>query len=223
MTTNPENKTFPPALLYWVLGIVAIVAGLALSIGQQDNATPPSLESATLLLPPRETAAITLTDQNGKAFGPEQLQGTYNFMFFGYTHCPDICPATLFQFKTMAKLLTAYPKLKAKTRFILVSIDPHRDTPEHLKEYVEYYHPDFIGLTGSAEDIKTYSRQMGVIYERRDSEDDENKDQYLVDHSSAILLTNPAGQLQAVFSAPHNADRLIKDYQAIFNYLEQAS
>jgi len=223
MNTSPESKSFPTALLYWLIAIVAVIAGLALSIGQKDNTSPPKLESATLLLPPRESAPIMLTDQDGKPFGPEQLQGTYNFMFFGYTHCPDICPATLYQFKTIEKMLQAHPEMKAKTRFILVSIDPERDTPKHLKEYVEYYHPDFIGLTGSPEDIKKYSRQMGVIYERRDNEDEPDSEQYLVDHSSAILLTNPDGQLQAVFSAPHNAELIIKDYQAIYSYLEQAS
>jgi protein SCO1/2 len=201
---------------------VALIGGIWLSVSQEQHITaPPELASASLLLPARETADVTLIDQNGDAFGKEQLKGSYHFFFFGYTNCPDICPATLYQFKILAKKLQDFPEILAKTHFVLVSIDPQRDTASHLKEYVEYYHPDFIGLTGPEPDIKTFSRQMGVIYERRPAEDPSSADQYLVDHSSAVLLTNPAGQLQAVFSAPHEPDRILKDYLAIYQYLEQ--
>lgn len=219
-----KKSKFPSQLWYWLLALVALVGGIWLSINQQQHTTePPQLASASLLLPARETADVTLVDQNGKAFAKQQLKGSYNFMFFGYTNCPDICPATLYQFKTLAKKLQPYPEILANTNFILVSIDPQRDTSKHLKEYVEYYHPDFIGLTGAEQDIKTFSRQMGVIYERRSIEDASSPDQYLVDHSSAILLTNPAGQLQAVFGVPHNPDLILKDYLAIYQYLEQQS
>ena len=119
-------------------------------------------------------------------------------------------------------MLQTNPDLYANTRFILVSVDPQRDTSAQLKEYVKYYHPDFIGVTGAAENIKTFSRQMGVIYERREPED-KDSDNYIVDHSSAILMTNPDGQLQVIYSAPHKAEALVKDYQTIYNYLEGRS
>lgn len=228
MTEPRMSKThkskIPSQLWYWLLAIIALAGGIWLSVSQQQhNTEPPELASATLLLPARDIADVTLIDQNGEAFGKEQLKGKYSFLFFGYTNCPDICPATLYQFKIISKKLEPFPEIMARTNFILVSIDPQRDTATHLKDYVEYYHPDFIGLTGSEPDIKSFSRQMGVIYERRPVEDASSSDRYLVDHSSAILLTNPAGQLQAVFGTPHNPDRILKDYLAIYQYLELQS
>jgi protein SCO1/2 len=222
MPVNPENDTHPAKLFYWLLAVAALTVGVLLAVMKQAPQQPPTLEAATLLSPAKMVSPQGLVDHNGKPFDSPQLQGHYSFIFFGYTHCPDICPATLYQFKTVAKMLQSSPELYARTRFILVSVDPQRDTSAQLKEYVKYYHPDFIGVTGAAADIKTFSRQMGVIYERREPEDKES-DNYIVDHSSAILMTNPDGNLQVIFSAPHNAEILVKDYQSIYNFLEGKS
>jgi len=225
MPANQQNNKRSSWLPYVLLAIIASIGGAVLSLSNQQPTPPPELATATLLTPGKSINPSGLVDHDGKAFGLEQLQGFYTFIFFGYTHCPDICPATLYQFKTMAKTLKSQqPELFARTRFMLASIDPQRDTPQHLKDYVQYYDPAFIGITGSVDDIKIFSRQMGVIFERRENEDEteKNKDNndYLVDHSSAILMVNPEGHLKAVFSAPHNATEILKDYQSIFNYLE---
>ncbi len=219
MPANRANAKPQARWLYWLLALVALAAGILLATMNKAPRQAPTLEAATLLLPPKTVSPQGLVDHNGKPFALPQLQGHYSFIFFGYTNCPDICPATLYQFKTVAKMLQSSPDLYAHTRFILVSIDPQRDTSEQLKEYVAYYHPDFIGVTGADENIKRFSRQMGVIYERREA-DDNDSDNYLVDHSSAILMTNPEGQLQVIFSAPHNAETLVRDYQRIYKFLE---
>lgn len=224
MPANPENNKRSNTLPYILLALVATLAGAWLAMNGQQTATPPELSSATLLTPPKTVQPTGLIDQDGKPFGIEQFRGAYTFIFFGYTHCPDICPATLYQFKSMAKVLQEqHPAIHKKTRFMLVSIDPERDTPQYLKDYVQYYNPEFIGITGQLDDIKQFSRQMGVIFERRENEDDAGNTEdnnYLVDHSSAILLSNPQGQLQAVFSAPHQANTIIKDYQSLYQFLE---
>jgi protein SCO1/2 len=219
MPANPEIDKHPSKWLYWLLAVSALVAGFMLYLMNKTPQQPPTLEAATLLIPAKIVAPQGLVDHDGKPFASSQLHGHYSFIFFGYTHCPDVCPATLYQFKTVAKMLQSSPDLYARTRFILVSVDPQRDTSAQLKEYVKYYHPDFIGVTGPAENIKTFSRQMGVIYERREPEDKDG-DNYIVDHSSAILMTNPDGHLQVIFSAPHNAEALVRDYQSIYNFLE---
>ena len=157
------------------IAIAVIALGLGLFYASRTNHTePPLLESATLLMPPKLISEPGLVDHNNKPFTLSSLKGKWSFFFFGYTNCPDVCPATLYQFKMMAKLLEAYPKLKSTTRFILVSIDPERDTTKQLKSYVQYYNPDFIGVTGKQEKIHSFSRQMGVIYERRDIEGGNN-------------------------------------------------
>ena len=225
MPAKSENNKRSPWIPYVLLAIIASIAGAVLSLSQQQPAKPPELSTATLLTPAKSFQPTGLIDQDGKAFGIEDFKGVYTFIFFGYTNCPDICPATLYQFKIMAAALQKeQPAIYKKTRFMLVSIDPERDTAQHLKEYVHYYNPAFIGLTGKLEDITKFSRQMGVIFERRENEetaDAQATDNYLVDHSSAILMTDTSGHLKAVFTAPHNAVDIIKEYQLIFNYLEK--
>ncbi len=222
MPDNPANEKYPSNQFYWWLALAALVAGILFASFTKSPRQAPTLEAATLLTPPKAVAPQGLVDHLGQPFELPQLEGHYSFIFFGYTHCPDICPATLYQFKRVAKILQANPDLYKRTRFILVSIDPQRDSSKQLAEYVSYYHPDFIGVTGPEKNIKTFSRQMGVIYERREAEN-KDSDNYIVDHSSAILMTNPKGQLQVVFSAPHNAESLAKDYQAIYRFLEDES
>jgi len=216
---NKDNRN-SYKLIISTAAVIALLAGLFAS--QQFNntpATPPELNNATLLLPPKLIQPSGLIDHNSQPFNLEQMKGYWSFVFFGYTNCPDVCPATLFQFKTIAKMLDSHPDVKAKTRFILVSIDPERDTAKHLKEYVQYYHPDFIGVTGNNKDIYTFSRQMGVIFQRQEPEAKSEPDDYLVDHSSAILMLNPKGQLQVIYSAPHQAEGILKDYLSIYQYI----
>jgi len=217
MSQNHKENSNQHKFIYGTVAIIAVLAGLfVMQLNKEQPAAPLELINATLLKPAKIVKPSGLIDHNNQAFGLKQMQGHWSFVFFGYTNCPDVCPATLFQFKNIAKMLDAHPHIKANTRFILVSIDPERDDAKHLKEYVQYYHPDFIGITGNNKDIYSFSRQMGVIYQRQAPEKKSEPDNYLVDHSSAILMLNPLGQLQVVYSAPHEAETILKDYIAIY-------
>lgn len=219
MSQNHKENSNQHKFIYITAAIIALAAGLLAMQLNKKPTTPPKLINATLLLPPKLIQPTGLIDHNNQPFGLQQMQGHWSFVFFGYTNCPDVCPATMFQFKKIANMLDAYPKVKVNTRFMLVSIDPERDNASHLKEYVQYYHPDFIGITGNDKDIYTFSRQMGVIYQRQKPEEKSEPDNYLVDHSSAILMLNPEGQLQVVYSAPHEAEKILQDYLAIYQYI----
>ncbi len=130
-------------------------------------------------------------------------------MFFGYTYCPDICPLTL------ALLQEVYGQLaeadRAVTQIVLVSVDPQRDTPARLREYLAYFNPDFVGLTGSEAALTEFSRQMGALFIKPDT----SETYYTVDHSARIFLVGPTGATVALFSPPYTAAGILSDYLAI--------
>ena len=136
-------------------------------------------------------------------------------MFFGYVHCPDICPITL---QTMNEMLTAIDDndVSDALQIIFVSVDPERDKPELLASYVEYFNKAFIGATAPMADLRPLTRSLGISHElHKQSEDDVS---YLVDHSSAIVLINPQGEFAGLFSAPHDALAMARDMTRIIEY-----
>lgn len=133
---------------------------------------------------------FTLTDHNNKRFELEQLRGKLVILFFGYTYCPDICPTEL---ATMAKLLKLLGEDSDKVSPLFISVDPDRDTPEKLKNYVPFYSPHLIGLTGTNDEIAKVTKAYRVqtkIHSKK-----ENSDYYLVDHSANLYVINDQGKL----------------------------
>lgn len=198
-----------------VLAIVAAVAGMLLSralMERIDSAEAIALASGTLLEPARPLPTFSLIDQRGEPIGNEALRGSWNFMFFGFTHCPDVCPMTL---RLLAQVQQSLADLKPDLRpgVTLISVDPQRDTPEQLAKYVSFFGADFRGITGSTSDIDNFTRQIGVPVAITPV-----GDSYTVDHSGAIFLIDPTGSIRALFSAPHTAETLADDYRCIVKH-----
>ena len=132
------------------------------------------------------------------AAGPvdtKALRGKTLLIFFGYTHCPDVCPASLAAGAQALNALTA--EERARTRMIMISVDPDRDTPERLKEYAAFFHPDMLGVTGSATQIENVARSFGAGYLRQPTRADGS---YAVDHTANTYLVGPDGKLAATIS-----------------------
>ena len=187
--------------LFIVIAAGLLLARIALYTPQADKAVaePPVALQPLLLPEPRPLKAFALSDHNGQPLGLEQLKGQWTFVFFGYTHCPDICPTTLGVLKGVAMKLDAEP-LPGKTRFLFVSVDPKRDTLPHLKDYIGYFHKDFVAATGERKAIDNLARQLGAMYMfGGDTEGDE----YIVNHSASVALVNPQGQWVARINPPH--------------------
>jgi protein SCO1/2 len=127
------------------------------------------------------------------------LQGKWSFVFFGYTFCPDVCPTTLAAFRDVHARLADTPALFSNVQFVLVSVDPERDTPARLREYVTYFGEDFLGVTGTNDQLDQITRAVGAVYAKVD---DGASGNYLVDHTASVFLVDPEGRLHAVFSAP---------------------
>ena len=178
---------------------------------------PPHLERGTLLPFARTITDFQLTGHDGKPFTLENLKGKWSFAFFGYTHCPDICPTSLTMLAQVMKKLEKDNTLDTLPQVVFVSVDPERDTPELLAEYVPYFRPDFIGVTGGQEQLQILTRRLGIMYGKSPGD---NADNYLMDHSAAILLFDPDGSFRAVFGAPHDPGVIAQDFIAIKNYYE---
>ena len=177
------------------------------------NDTPPI--QGTVLTPPKTITDFNLIDHRSEPFRLAALQGKWSFVFFGYTHCPDICPTTLATLAQMDKLLAEDAAVHEQTQVVFISVDPGRDTAAQLARYVPYFNQRFVGVTGTQEEIDRLTRELGILHLR--IERGEGKP-YLVDHSTAILLFQPDGTLRALLTAPHEAQRLSSDFRAISGF-----
>jgi len=201
-----------------LIAVVAII-GIGLVITQQQRLpVPERVAIPGLLWPPpeKQLADFTLTDQNGRPFGGTNLAGKWSLLFFGYSHCPDVCPQTL------AIMSQLSPHLSASTsedlQLVFVSVDQQRDTPEQLTAYLDYFPADIVGLSGDATELAKLTRQLGIAHS---SQTPDGEGKYLVEHSSAILLVDPQMRLIGIFSAPHRAPDIAKRFQLIRAFVEE--
>lgn len=199
-----------------VLATVALAALVVYVSLPKPNSRPLPPGLGHILLPEaRELKPFTLTDINGHSFDLNSLQGKWTFVFFGYTHCPDICPTTLNTLRGTARQLEQADGVLASTQFVFISVDPKRDNPGHLKQYLAYFHPDFLGATGDKEQIDNLARQLGAMYM---FDGDTSGDGYIVNHSATIMLIDPHARWVGRFNPPHRSVRIADDFRQLHDY-----
>ncbi len=205
-----------------ILGLIAVVALGVVSYTQLNRETPmapPPEALAEVLLPEyRAVTPFNLTDGDGQAFNRSRFEGKWSFLFFGYTHCPDICPTSLAMLRMVAKNLQQTPAYYQDSQFAFISVDPKRDKPQQLKSFVSYFHPDFLTATGEKSEIDNLARQLGAIYM---FEGDTNSDDYIVNHSATVVLLDPEGRWVARFNPPHKAAEIAEQFRRIRDYFQQ--
>lgn len=209
---NQDQKPDGPAAesggggkLTWIAAALVIVgvAVLVYAGGFKTNGTTQTAGKSETSKPagtPTIGGPFSLVDQDGKAVTDRDFRGQYLLIYFGYTYCPDVCPTAL---TDMSDALDLLGEAAAKVTPVLITIDPARDTPEHLKEYAAYFHPRLRALTGSAEQVAAIAKAYRVYYAKAE-QDDATEDDYLMDHSSVIYLMGPDGVFRVHF--PHGAD-----------------
>jgi protein SCO1/2 len=159
--------------------------------------------------PPLKDAAIggpfTLTDQNGRAFRDSNLAGKYAIVYFGFSHCPDVCPTDLASISQALRGIEADdPALGAKLQPVFITVDPERDTPSVLKQYVAAFHPRLIGLTGSPQQIADAAKKYAVYYAKQPTPDGS----YTMDHLRIVFLMGPDGQPIAMLPYEQGAEAI---------------
>ena len=195
-----------------LLGVLIIVFPLSLGIlfSQYMNQGKGTFEgvAATVLPEAKPLPDFLLEDHRGKAFTNESLRGQWSFVFFGYTHCPDVCPITLALLNQVDQVLKKETDV-VKHKTIFISVDPERDTMAQLADYVPYFNPEFIGVTGSLENLRVLTKSLGIAFGK---EGDTESVEYEVFHSARIMLIDPEARLKALFSFPHDVNTIVDDY-----------
>jgi len=189
-------------LLVAVAALGAALGGFWLA-AQLDRGGP-HLASGTWLPRPRAVQDFSLTDERGRAFTRADLAGTPTLVFFGFTHCPDVCPTTLVK---LAQVKKSAPL--AALHVLFVSVDPQRDTPPVLAQYVHAFDPSFQGLTGDPQALARVAGDFGVAFSRVELPGGD----YTMDHSAVVFLLDTGAHIVAIFTPPFDSAALRADLQ----------
>ncbi len=170
------------------ISVVAVILGLAVGF----YFFRPHTFHGTVIQSPEPSYNFTLTSSNGDV-SLSDYRGKLVVMYFGYTFCPDICPATL---ANVGQALRDLDSQADDIQVIMVSLDPERDTPEKLSDYVDQFHPSIIGITGTKEKLDEVASLYGIFYQKAEGSDATG---YLIDHTATLLVLDREGYLKLVF------------------------
>ncbi|WP_444895566.1 SCO family protein [Microbulbifer sp. SSSA005] len=191
--------------------ILAVLAGFIHKLGQPRIITDEELRinGTVKLQRPRIIEDIQLLSDDSRDFYTKDFQGKWTLVFFGFTHCPDICPTTLSTLNNFYKTLDE--STRASTDVVLVSVDPSRDKPEQLGQYVRYFNSEFRGITGDFFKLKKFATQLNVPFNKVSLAEGG----YTIDHGSQVVLINPRGHYHAFFKAPLDPAKMKLTYRSI--------
>lgn len=192
----------------------AILAALAACLATMTafgapatDAEAVSLQNVGFYLPrPMQLADFKLVDQNGAAFTLDDLKQHWTLVAFGYTHCPDVCPMTMAQIRSVKKSLAALDKALPLS-VVFVSIDPQRDSSEQLKTYAGLFGNDFLGVGGDPLAVDAFAKQLKVKYAIAGG----TSNTYFIDHTSSVALITPRGEVRALFNVPLRPEAVAAD------------
>lgn len=213
MSTGQQNHK--RNLFYGTIAFAVIA--LFFGVWLQYNANKSDdmdLDSGTILPIPHDISPFSLVSAEDKPFTNKNLKGHWSLLFFGFTHCPQLCPTTL------ALLNDAYKNIEKHNhvplpQVVFISIDPERDTPKKILSFLEGFNKNFLGATGKKDQLDKLTREMSILYAKVEDPDATDTSMYNIDHSGTVLMVNPLGQLLAVFSTPQDAEELSDDVEKI--------
>lgn len=220
MTTTKLKSSQRVLFLLIAIALLSALFGMWSRYNTQPKDVKTALQTATVFSQPRMIAPFSLKSTTGNPFTLQDLKGKYSLIFFGFTHCPDLCPTTLAMLNQSYKTLES-ANLKMLPQIIFISVDPERDTVEKMKTYLSSFNKSFIGATGSQKQIDTLTQEMNVIYAKvAQAGDSEN---YTIDHSGTIILVNPQGQFYGVFTMPHDPQKIASDMKVLLSSVSTMS
>ena len=220
--THREKRALVAFILFDLLLVIVLFFLYQARAVQETEAELREL-GVTIYPEPRELAGFKLADQFGNDFSNANLEGLWSLVFFGFTACPDVCPMT------MAELDRFYESLDAseqdRLRIVLVTVDPERDTPASMGEYVSKFNEEFMGLSGDAAAIEKLAEKLYVTHSEPPAEHEHNTSssvsntgtEYLINHSAHISVIDPQGQYVAVIRLPHRARIIDQVFRRLAN------
>jgi protein SCO1/2 len=197
------------------VALAAVLAGVWLADVYREH------DSRAVLLPdrvmtlfpePKPLTAFALTDHKNRVFDLASLKGKWSFLFFGFTHCPDVCPTTLAVLARARGDIARNAAGAEGIQFVFISVDPNRDTAGKLRQYVDYFDTTFLGVTGDDAQIGNLAGQLGAAYQVAITPGVEN---YPVYHATAVFLLDPRARYHAVFTPPHDAEAISRRFKVV--------
>ena len=208
MNIDQQNSVAGRARLALLVAVLLVAAVLIVLAVRPD----PEPQRATVLPSPLALPDFALVDHNNAPFGRASLENRWSLVFFGFTHCPDICPLTL-QKLAAARRQLADRGITDLPLIVFVSVDPDRDSIELVGQYAGAFGDGVRGVTGTLDNINVLTSALGIFHARPPTADGG----YDVEHSAAVLLINPDAGLQAVFSAPHDVESFVHDIALVMH------
>ncbi|MFQ5398290.1 MAG: SCO family protein [Anaerolineae bacterium] len=213
---NVEDKktnTSRIGRVYWIVGgvVAFLVAGWFVLQAMGVRLFGPPEFHGTVVQSPSPEANFTLTAHTGEKMSLYDFRGKVVLIYFGYTFCPDACPATMVELK---KAKEALGRDGDKIQVLLVTLDPARDTPEVLADYVSHFDPSFIGMTGSEDEIAAAAIPFGIFYEKREGTAATG---YLLDHTAAVAVLDQESYLRLIYPFGTRGDDIAADLAYLIN------
>jgi protein SCO1/2 len=198
-------------ILVFVLLITFLTGELLFLFSQRSDSYPRLIpdQAMTVFADTKSLQKFILVDQDNDTFDLSRLKGKWSFLFFGFTHCPDICPSTLVSLSQLQEQITKGINGTKNVQLVFISVDPERDTVIKLKQYTNYFDPSIIGVTGTKLELSNLTQQLDAHFEIESAQD---KNNYQVYHTSAIFLINPQGQYVASLTPPFDISILSRRF-----------
>lgn len=205
-----------------LLCIVAVTCAIVVRVAYFDSRLKIEPQEGRVFSPPVKISAFNLIDHKGQPFTNLRLKGHWTLVSIGFTYCPDVCPLTLAKIAEFYSLLDKAGLYHKRPEYIFLSVDPFRDSLGVLADYVTFYHPEFIGVTGSPEGIYQFVDGLGLYYRYvgpdgksilQDVLHRPENSKYSVIHSAQLLIINPDGEVRVMISNPFYPARLTAIYE----------
>lgn len=202
-----------------IVVVVALAAGLGLLAAQKILSAPaapgqPETSAITLFPQSRELPDFTLQQSDGTPLTPEELHGHWTVVFIGFTFCPDVCPMTLAELAQAQRQLEDLPDA-IRPRVLFVSVDPERDSPEQIGEYLSAFHGDTLGATADIPALEELTRSMSLVFMKVPPPEGAREDQYTIDHSSAMAILDPQARMAGVLQGPLDPAEIAADLRLL--------
>lgn len=191
------------------IGLVAVLSYISF-FGYNIKSDYPEIIENVVNKSPTMVSGFKLIDHNEKVVTSDRFTNNWTFVFFGFTNCPDVCPATLSQLVRLNKLLSSDVKYSKEPQFFFVSVDPERDSISHIAGYIKYFDRGFTGMTGTTHDIASIEKQFNAFHDlgKKNEQGD-----YSVAHSATIFLVDPDGRHIANFEPPMDITLVKKQFE----------